>query len=338
MTALGHHVKGLFTRRTVATQPTAIFWWGSSPRGATVGDLLAVWNLSAALTARAHPHSVVSHPRFAEIGHVVSPEPACLRPGIETIVFACGPLVNTGRLAFLLDRYPKARKLAVGVSVLPHESSLNRRFDRFVARDGMTPSHFDLSIDAVTRPLPPPPGRPIRAGLCFRGPQKEYRGRTCLAERAEHLLTGAAGRFAFETVPFTTVLGGRRTAEDVLAAIRSVDVVLTTRLHGSLLALAEGKPVVAIDQIAGSAKLMPVIGRIGWRHAMPVDAASEERVDAMLRSFLDSWPLEEVAESQQLALERSREAVRSAADLVTRPACQPSTGSSSRKASSSSAR
>lgn len=316
MTSLGHHVRGLFTRRTVSTEPTAIFWWGSGPRGATIGDLLAVRNLSAALSERGHRHSIVSHPRFAEADHVVAPELACLRNGIQTLVFACGPLVNTGRLSFLLDRHPTARKLAVGVSVLAHEASLNRRFDGFVARDGIDPSYFDLSIDSVAPPTRPPSGRPVRAGLCFRGAQKEYRGRACLAERAEELLSDAVRRFSLEPVPFSTELGSGRSAADVAAVIRSVDVVFTTRLHGSLLSLAAGKPVVAIDQISGSAKVLPVIRRIGWKHAMGVDDASDSRLEAIVRSFLDDWPVDDVSAAQLQALELSRTAVRAAADLV----------------------
>jgi hypothetical protein len=317
MSAIGHHLRGLFTRRSIATEPTVIVWWGSGPRGATIGDLLAVRNLSAGLSKRGHAHSIISHPRFAESGHVVADDLARLRAGIETIVFACGPLVRTGRLWFLLGRYPRARKFAVGVSVLPHEAALNRRFTGFVARDGMTPAHFDLSIDAVEPPAPPPTGRPVRAGLCFRGPQKEYRGRDCLADRAEAMLTGAARRCGLEPVPFTTVLGGNRAAADVQESFRSVDVVLTTRLHGSLLALAAGKPVIAIDQIAGGAKLLPVLARTGWRHALPVDAADEERTTAILRGFLDAWPADEIVAAQNRACALSRAAVEASVALVT---------------------
>lgn len=317
MSAIGHHIRALFTRRSIAVEPTAIVWWGSGPRGATLGDLLAVRNLSAGLAKRNHRHSIISHPRFAESGHVVAEDLARLQPGVETIVFVCGPLVRTGRLWFLLGRYPRARKFAVGVSVLPHETALNARFSGFVARDGMTPEHFDLSIDAVEPPSPPPAGRPIRAGLCFRGAQKEYRGRECLADRAEAALTAAARRCGVETVPFTTVLGGNRVAADVQESFRSVDVVLTTRLHGSLLALSAGKPVIAIDQIAGGAKLLPVLGRTGWRHALAVDAADEERTAAMLRGFLDAWPAAEIVAAQSRALALSRAAVDASVALVT---------------------
>ncbi|MBE9174016.1 hypothetical protein IQ216_13350, partial [Cyanobium sp. LEGE 06143] len=38
--------------------PIALIWWGSWPRGATLGDLLAVDNLSAALTRAGIEHSV----------------------------------------------------------------------------------------------------------------------------------------------------------------------------------------------------------------------------------------------------------------------------------------
>lgn len=318
MTALGRRLKAIFTRRTVATAPTALFWWGSSPHGATLGDLLAVRNLSTELSRRGWPHSVVSHPRFAEQGHVVAVDHARLKPGIDTIVFVCGPLVNTARLAFLLGRFPAAAKFAVGVSVLAHEAALNRRFTGFVARDGLIPSHFDLSIAEVEPPAPPPGGRPLKAGLCFRGAQKEYRGRACLAERAQGLLAGLTERFGLEPVPFTTDLGSGRSAADVQAALRSVDIVLTTRLHGSLLALAAGKPVIAIDQIAGSAKVLPVVSRTGWRHALAVDDASEERLASIVGGFLAEWPVDEVAESQRRALDLSRAAVSAAADLVTR--------------------
>lgn len=317
MTALGRHLKAVFTPRTLATAPTAVLWWGSGPQGATLGDLLAVRNLSAALAERGHAHSIVTHPRFAEPGHLVVDDPARLARGIETIVFVCGPLINTSRLSFLFDRFPQARKLAVGVSVLPHEQSFNRRFDGFVARDGMSPSHFDLAIASIQPPSPPPSGRPVRAGLCFRGPQKEHRSAACLSERAEAMLSGVAERFGLEAVPFSTVLGSRRSAADVEEHFRSVDVVLTTRLHGSLLALAAGKPVIAIDQIAGGAKLLPVVGRTGWPHAMAVDSVSEEGVATILRSLLDDWPVAEVAQAQCRALELSRAAVQAAADLTT---------------------
>ena len=46
-----------------------------------------------------------------------------------------------------------------------------------------------------------------------------------------------------------------RTAEEVESLIARMDVVLTTRLHGLVLALKHGVPVVAIDPIAGGAKL-----------------------------------------------------------------------------------
>lgn len=316
MPAITHHLRSLFVRRTVSSAPTAIIWWGSGPRGATVGDALAVRNLSAELSRRDHVHSIVSHPDFATTGHVVTDDLARLRPGIDTVVFACGPLVGTGRLTFLLDRFPKARRYAVGVSVLPGQEAFTRRFSGFVARDGMVPAYFDLAVAAVEPPAPPPAGRPVRVGLCFRGHQREHGVAACRTERAEALLRGLVGRFALEPETFTTVLGRDRTVEAVLERLRSVDIVFTTRLHGGLLALAAGKPVIVVDQITGGAKVLPVMERTGWPHVWAVDAVHDAAPEQALRSFLQAWPVAEVVAAQRRALAASREAVRRAADLV----------------------
>jgi len=49
---------------------------------------------------------------------------------------------------------------------------------------------------------------------------------------------------------------------------------------------------------------------------MGVDDASDSRLEAIVRSFLDDWPVDDVSAAQLQALELSRTAVRAAADLV----------------------
>jgi exopolysaccharide biosynthesis predicted pyruvyltransferase EpsI len=48
---------------------------------------------------------------------------------------------------------------------------------------------------------------------------------------------------------------GLRTAGEVESLIARMDVVLTTRLHGMVLALKNGVPAIAIDSVAGGAKV-----------------------------------------------------------------------------------
>ena len=56
--------------------------------------------------------------------------------------------------------------------------------------------------------------------------------------------------------------------------IARVDVVVTTRLHGLVLALKNGVPAVAVDPIRGGAKVCRQAEALGWPHAFAVDAAT----------------------------------------------------------------
>ena len=54
------------------------------------------------------------------------------------------------------------------------------------------------------------------------------------------------------------------TAAQVEAVIGRVDVVVTTRLHGLVLALKHGVPALAVDPVAGGAKVAAQAAAWGW--------------------------------------------------------------------------
>jgi UDP:flavonoid glycosyltransferase YjiC (YdhE family) len=64
-----------------------------------------------------------------------------------------------------------------------------------------------------------------------------------------------------------------RTAERFTSLIARVDAVVTTRLHGLVLALHAGVPAVALDPIAGGAKVAAQAAALGWPAARTVDEA-----------------------------------------------------------------
>jgi polysaccharide pyruvyl transferase WcaK-like protein len=57
---------------------------------------------------------------------------------------------------------------------------------------------------------------------------------------------------------------GLRTPAEVESLIARMDVVITTRLHGMVLALKNGVPALVVDPIAGGAKIQTQAQRIGW--------------------------------------------------------------------------
>lgn len=57
--------------------------------------------------------------------------------------------------------------------------------------------------------------------------------------------------------------------------IATTDVVVTTRLHGTALALAHGVPPLVVDPVAGGAKVIAQARALGWPAAHMVEDLDE---------------------------------------------------------------
>jgi polysaccharide pyruvyl transferase WcaK-like protein len=55
-----------------------------------------------------------------------------------------------------------------------------------------------------------------------------------------------------------------------------MDVVLTTRLHGTVLALKNSVPAIALDPIAGGAKIRRQAETVGWPVVFTAGALTDE--------------------------------------------------------------
>jgi polysaccharide pyruvyl transferase WcaK-like protein len=74
---------------------------------------------------------------------------------------------------------------------------------------------------------------------------------------------------------------GLRTPAQVESLIARTDVVVTTRLHGLVLALKNGVPAVAVDTVRGAAKVTRQAEALGW----PVLAAEGLTTEALEEAF-----------------------------------------------------
>lgn len=295
-----------FTKRTIDAPEVIVTWYGSfGPRnGATLGDLMAVDNFSADLRQAGVKHAVISG-QMDWPGHLRVDSPFLLRPAARVLVFVCGPLTNDPELVDLLAVQGNARKVAVGVSVLAEQPDIAARFDRVIARDGTAGATFDLAIDRVVPPVAPAPLR--RVGLCLRGEQREY-GKPSLHSEAEQLLRGLAQQRGLEIVVIDTVLSPDNSPDHIREAFAAVDCVFTTRMHGALLALAAGKPVIAVDQVPGSAKVANVVGATGWPLVHRADAVELVDLENDLARMEGDRIRASIVEAQSRMLALSRDA------------------------------
>ena len=66
------------------------------------------------------------------------------------------------------------------------------------------------------------------------------------------------------------------------SALARFDVVITTRLHGLVLALKVGVPAIAVDPVAGGAKVIRQAEVLGWPAALRVEDADAARLQELL--------------------------------------------------------
>jgi hypothetical protein len=167
----------------------------------------------------------------------------------------------------LHDRYRGCYRIAVGVSVIDAADPAVTGFHQVLTRDAPgTAGRLDL---AAAVPVPEVPV----AAVILAGAQPEYaaRGRhTPLAdELGGWLATLECARLTVDTRLAHGDWRSPGTAAQVEAVIARADVVVTTRLHGLVLALKQGVPALAVDPVAGGAKVAAQAAAWGWPVLLP---------------------------------------------------------------------
>jgi polysaccharide pyruvyl transferase WcaK-like protein len=102
---------------------------------------------------------------------------------------------------------------------------------------------------------------------------------------------------------------GRR-AEDVEAAIARMDAVVTTRMHGLVLAVKHGVPAVAVDPVPGGAKVSRQAVSLDWPATISVDDLTAERLVAELTWALSTEARNRARDCAHKACERLASEVR----------------------------
>jgi hypothetical protein len=281
----------------VSAQPPRVLvaGWPSFVAGeATAGDVLAMEAVAAELGAAGLQYEMAWSPVF--------------RPGERTLgdadparythlVFACGPLSGRG-IEALHRRFAACRRVAIGVSVIDPADPAAAGFHVILARDSPgAPPTGDLA--AAQRPSLMPVAWVIRVGE-----QREYSSRGRHETVTQSLASWLPG-CGCALLPLETRLDSRdarlcRTPAELESILCRLDLVITMRMHGLVLALKHGVPALAVDPVAGGAKVTAQAR--AWRWPAVVTPGPGGTVDA---AAMDRWRDWCLSETGRLAAQRA---------------------------------
>ncbi|ARQ67804.1 polysaccharide pyruvyl transferase family protein [Streptomyces marincola] len=262
---------------------TLLTGWFSFVNGeATAGDVLALDRVRQVLDAAGVPYDVAWSPGFRPDG--LSLERAEPRD-YTRLVFICGP-VHGPQPAGLHERFAHCRRIAVGTSVVDPDDPAVTGFHVVLARDGAGREPVaDLSLRAPRRtPVP------VVGVLLTRG-QHEYGERRLHGAVAETVTRWLAGSRCAPVVLESRLdrsdglLCG--TPDQFLAVLGRLDALVTDRLHGLVLGLRAGVPPIAVDPVAGGAKVTAQARACRWPAVVPAERLDDRRLEVWL-----TWCLE----------------------------------------------
>lgn len=270
-------------------------WFSFLDGEVTAGDALALRRVRACLDHLGIPYDVAWSAGYRPDALHLSEAAGNI---YTHLVFLCGPAY--GRQVEELHRsFPSCVRIAVGTSVIDASAPAVTGFHHVLPRDapgGVRPVR-DLAAGAPTGP-----GAPV-VGVVLTHGQGEYTGARRHAEVAATLTRWLAAKDC-ACLELTTRLDAHdwrlcTTAGQFESVVRRLDLVVTDRLHGLVLALRAGVPALAVDPVAGGAKVSAQARALSWPASL--GAAQCTRAD------LDRWWSWCLGDGRKLAEQRRQE-------------------------------
>ena len=243
-------------------------WFSFRGGGATAGDLLTRDLTCNWLDAAGYECEVAGVPPFAGVDWRTA-EPTDYR----LVIFVCGPFSRGEFENEFLQRFRSCRLVGVNLSMLVPQNEW-RPFDLLFERDSSEAVNPDLAF-LSSRPHPPV------VGVCL---VEDYPDAMVAEANAavERLVAAREMSVVQIDTRLETNETGLRTPGEVEALISRMDALITTRLHGTVLALKNGVPALSIDVLGDGRKILRQCERIGWPVVFAADALVHDELVASL--------------------------------------------------------
>ncbi|MBC2835453.1 polysaccharide pyruvyl transferase family protein [Paragemmobacter straminiformis] len=268
----------------------------------TVGDIEVLSQVESRLRQRGLAYDVAPFVERVRAANSAWVDARRVDPARYThLIVVCGPFSEflMRQQRDIYARFANCVWIGVNLSMIDPTDRFDP-FDALLERDSAKGAKPDLSL------LEPVARVPV-VGLCLAGRQPEYgkRQRHGLAESRLRALAqrhGAAVLDLDTKWPAWRNRQGTATPAQFESLLARVDVLLTTRLHGTVLALKNAVPVIAIDAIAGGDKVTQQARALGWPEVFDAETVSDAALDAALSRCLSPGAKAEARAAAEAAM------------------------------------
>lgn len=244
---------------------TLVAGWFSFQQGhATAGDLLARDIACNWLQLVDHQYDIALAPPFEGGVNWRQVDPH----DYSHVIFVCGPFQQSELEVEFLERFSQCRLIGLNLSMKEPLWKWNP-FDLLLERDSSQARHPDMVF------LSPPSQVPV-VGVCLVESYPE--GQDAVANEAIKRLLDSheAAVVEIDTRLDAHSINRLRSPGEIESLIARMDILVTTRLHGLVLALKNGVPTIAIDPEAGGAKIRLQAELLDWPVNFVVDKLDEK--------------------------------------------------------------
>ncbi len=261
---------------------TLVVGWFSWPDSkATFGDVQAMEVVTKWLSDEGFDYDVAGHESNGVRGLSID----LVKPSnYDSFIFVCGPW---GGGSDLLERFSSCFTIGIDLTV----STENHGFSLLLARESPTVRNPDIVFEAKS------PAVPV-IGLALVHPQPMYgnRQRHKQVEKVVSAYLEAAGSAVIKLDTLTKDnTAGISSVSQLEALIRRCDLVISSRLHGMVYSLKNGVPVLAIDCVAGGAKVTAQADVLDWPVILNGEGITVDKIKKGVEQALDSKTVSHIA-------------------------------------------
>ncbi len=213
----------------------------------------------------------------------------------DIFVFVCGPWKEENN--DIIKKFDHCMKIGVNLSL---EDINSNRFDLLYPRDLPNQFNPDVVFSSIHKSVP-------LIGVCLVHSQYEYgeKQRHQQVSRAvEEYLEESNVAFIYLDTLCRENEFGITSANNFESIVARLDVVISSRLHGMVFSLKNEVPVVAIDAIAGGAKLTKQAKAVEWPLVLDGDAVNKKMISESVQKCLQEPLKQRAKEVKQLALKK----------------------------------